>query len=59
MEALAILVFAGIEVIERTIIKLARLAPAKNKFADFILLRKNDLEIAETFIAGKSVYKSD
>ena len=31
----------------------------KNKFADFILLRKNDLEIAETFIAGKSVYKSD
>ena len=31
----------------------------KNKFADFILLRKNDLEIAETFIAGKSVYKND
>ena len=31
----------------------------KNKLADFILLRKNDLEIAETFIAGKSVYKSD
>ena len=31
----------------------------KNKFADFILLRKNDLEITETFIAGKSVYKND
>ena len=31
----------------------------KNKLADFILLRKNDIEIAETFIAGKSIYKSD
>ena len=31
----------------------------KNKFADFILLRKNDLEISETFISGKSVYKSE
>ena len=31
----------------------------KNKLADFILLRKDDLEITETFIAGKSVYKSE
>ena len=31
----------------------------KNKFADFILLRKNDLEISETFISGKSVYKNE
>ena len=31
----------------------------KNKFADFILLRKSDLEISETFISGKSVYKSE
>ena len=31
----------------------------KNKFADFILLRKDNLEISETFIAGKSEYKSE
>jgi len=31
----------------------------KNKLADFILLRKDDLEISETFISGKSVYKSE
>ena len=31
----------------------------KSKLADFILLRKDDLEITETFIAGKSVYKSE
>ena len=31
----------------------------KNKLADFILLRKSDLEISETFISGKSVYKSE
>ena len=31
----------------------------KNKLADFILLRKDDLEIMQTFIAGKSVYKSE
>ena len=31
----------------------------KNKYADFILLQKNDLEISETFISGKSVYKSE
>ena len=31
----------------------------KNKFADFILLRKSNLEISETFIFGKSVYKSE
>ena len=30
-----------------------------NKFADFILLRKNDLEISETFISGNSVYKNE
>jgi len=29
----------------------------KNKLADFIILRKKDLEIEETFISGKSVYK--
>ena len=29
----------------------------KNKLADFILLQKNNLEISETYIAGKSVYK--
>ena len=31
----------------------------KNKYADFILLQKNNLEILETFISGKSVYKSE
>ena len=31
----------------------------KNKLADFILLRKDNLEISETYIAGKSVYKSE
>lgn len=31
----------------------------KNKYADFILLQKNNLEISETFISGKSVYKSE
>ena len=31
----------------------------KNKLADFILLRKDNLEISETFIAGKSEYKSE
>ena len=31
----------------------------KNKYADFILLQNNNLEISETFISGKSVYKSE
>ena len=31
----------------------------KNKLADFIILRKDNLEISETFIAGKSKYKSE
>ena len=31
----------------------------KNKLADFILLQKDNLEISETYIAGKSVYKSE
>ena len=31
----------------------------KNKYADFILLQKNNLEISETFISGKSVYKNE
>lgn len=31
----------------------------KNKFADFFLLRKDNLEITETFIAGKSVFKNE
>ena len=30
----------------------------KEKFADFLLLNKNDLEIYETYISAKSVYKS-
>ena len=30
----------------------------KGKFADFLLLNKNDLEIYETYISAKSVYKS-
>ncbi len=31
----------------------------KNKLADFILLQKDNLEISETYIAGKSVFKSE
>ena len=31
----------------------------KGKFADFLLLNKNDLEISETYISAKSVYKSE
>jgi len=31
----------------------------KNKLADFILLQKDNLEISETYIVGKSVYKSE
>ena len=31
----------------------------KNKLADFIILRKKDLEIEQTFISGKSVYKNE
>ncbi len=31
----------------------------KNKLADFILLQKDNLEISETYISGKSVYKSE
>ena len=30
-----------------------------NKLADFIILKKQNLEIEETFISGKSVYKSE
>jgi N-acetylglucosamine-6-phosphate deacetylase len=30
-----------------------------NKLADFIILKKENLEIEETFISGKSVYKSE
>ena len=31
----------------------------KEKFADFLLLNKNDLEISETYISAKSVYKNE
>jgi len=31
----------------------------KGKFADFILLNKNDLNISETYISAKSVYKNE
>ena len=34
-------------------------APEINKLADFIILKKENLEIEETFISGKSVYKSE
>lgn len=32
---------------------------AKNKLADFIILNKDNLEIEETFISGKSVYQNE
>ena len=30
-----------------------------NKLADFIILNKDNLEIEETFISGKSVYQNE
>ena len=32
---------------------------AINKLADFIILNKDNLEIEETFISGKSVYQNE